>query len=91
MLKWCELSSTRFGTDARILLNLFQELTGAILSVVSDVPVDSETPLVISSISRICWLSLSNVLIEIGLHAYFRRNKCVCVSVNVCVIRKKNC
>nr|CAB3492668.1 unnamed protein product [Digitaria exilis] len=33
----------RLGTGARIFLDLFQDLTGAILSVVGDVPLDSET------------------------------------------------
>jgi hypothetical protein len=57
---------------ARIFLNLFQDLTGAIFSTVGDMPVDSETH-VVSSILRICQLSLSEMLIEVG------------VSVRVCM------
>ncbi|CAN6300376.1 unnamed protein product, partial [Urochloa humidicola] len=41
-------------------------------SMVGDVPVDSEAPVVISSISRICRLSLSEVLIGVGLRACIR-------------------
>ena len=51
-------SSLRLGTGVRIFLNLFQDLTGAILSVVANVSVDSEALVVTSSISRICRLSL---------------------------------
>jgi len=36
-------SSSQRSTDACIFLNLFQDLTDATLSVVSDVPIDSET------------------------------------------------
>ena len=54
------------STGVRIFLNLFQDLTGAILSVVGDVSVDNEAPVVTSSISRICRLSLSKVLIDRG-------------------------
>ena len=54
------------STGVRIFLNLFQDLTGAILSVVGDVSIDSEAPVVTSSISRICRLSLSKVLIGRG-------------------------
>jgi len=38
-------SSLRLGTSARIFLNLFQNLTSVILSVVGDMPVDSEAPI----------------------------------------------
>jgi hypothetical protein len=42
-------SSPRLGTGARIFLNLFQDLTALyMLSVVGDVPVDSETPVITS-------------------------------------------
>lgn len=45
--------SPRLGSGACIFLDLFQDLTGAILSAVGDVPVDSEAQVVISSILRI--------------------------------------
>ena len=63
----------------------FQDLTAFVLSVVGDVPVDSEAPTVTSSISRICRLSLSEVLIGVGLRACIHRNECACVFVSVCV------
>ena len=72
-------SSPRCGTDARIFLDIFQNLTVAILTVVGDVLVDSKAPVVILSISRICRLSLLEVLIEVGLRVCIHRNKCVCV------------
>ena len=56
-----------------------------VLSVVGDVSVDSETPVVISSISRICWLSLSDVLIGVELRACVHRVECAYVFVSVCV------
>ena len=55
------------------------------LSVVGDVLVDSEAPVVTSSISRICRLSLSEVLIEVGLRACIYKDECAYVFVNVCV------
>ena len=70
----------------------FQDLIGAIFLVIGDVPVDSEVPLVTSSISRICWLSLSKMLIEIGLRACIHRSECASAFVSVCVctlFRKK--
>jgi hypothetical protein len=45
-------SCPRLGTGARIFLDLFQDLTVFVLSVVGDVPVDSEAPVVTSSIPR---------------------------------------
>ena len=72
-------SSPRLSTSARIFLNLFQDLTCAILSVVGDVLVDSETPVVTSSISRISRFSLSEVLIRVGLRACIHRGECACV------------
>ena len=56
-----------------------------VLSVVGDVPVDSGAPVVTSSISRICRLSLSEVLIGVGLRACIHRVECACVFVSVCV------
>ncbi|KAF8760449.1 hypothetical protein HU200_010160 [Digitaria exilis] len=78
-------SSPRLGTGARIFLDLFQDLTGAILSVVGNVPVGSEAPVVTSSIWRICRPSLSEVLIGVGLRAYVCRGKCAFVYMSVCV------
>jgi hypothetical protein len=49
----------------------FQDLTDAILPVVGDVPVDSEATMVTSSILRICQLSLSEVLTEVGRVSIF--------------------
>ena len=45
-------SSSRLDTGAHIFLNLFQDLTVLFFSVVGDVSVDSEAPVVTSSISR---------------------------------------
>lgn len=45
-------SSPRPGMGARIFLDLFQDLSGAILSVVGDVSVDSEVSVVTLSISK---------------------------------------
>jgi hypothetical protein len=45
-------SSPRLGMGVCIYLDLFQDLTGAMLSVVGDVPVNSEAPVVTSSTSR---------------------------------------
>ena len=54
------------------------------LLVVGDVTVDSEAPVVTSSISRICRLSLSEVLIEVWLRTYIiYRDEFACVFVNV--------
>ena len=55
------------------------------LSVVGDVPVDSEAPVVTSLISRICRLSLSEMLIEVGLRACIHKDECAYVFVNVCL------
>jgi hypothetical protein len=62
-------SSTRYGCSY-FLGFIFQDLTGTILSVVDDVLVDNEAYVVTSSILRICWFSLSEVLIGVGLRAY---------------------
>ena len=72
-------SSPRLSTSARIFLNLFQDLTCAILPVVGDVLVNSETPVVTSSISSISRLSLSEMLIRVGLRACIHRGECACV------------
>jgi len=45
-------SSPRLGTVDRIFLELSQDFYGIMFSVVGDVPVDSETHVVTSSISR---------------------------------------
>ena len=85
-------SSPRLDNGACIFLNLFQDFTGAILLVVGDVPVDSEAPVVTSSISRICRLSLLKVLIEVGLRACIHRGECACVCECLylyCVSQKK--
>ncbi|CAO2046149.1 unnamed protein product [Urochloa humidicola] len=67
---------------------LRSELACSPIVALDDVPVDSEAPVVTSSISRICRLSLSNVLIEVGLRACVRRGECahVFVSVYVCTV-----
>ena len=52
-----------------------------VLSVVGDVSVDSGAPVVTSLISRICRLSLSEVLIGLRLRACIHRNECACVFV----------
>ena len=51
---------------ARIFLDLFQNLTGAIILMVDDVSVDSEASMVTSSISSIRRISLLEVLIIVG-------------------------
>jgi hypothetical protein len=45
-------SNPRLGMDVCIHLDLFQDLTDAMLSVVGDVPVNSEAPVVTSSTSE---------------------------------------
>jgi hypothetical protein len=57
--------------DALIFLNLFQNLTVTDLLVVDDVLIDSETCVMISSISRICRLSLTKVFIEAKVACVF--------------------
>ena len=83
-------SSPRLGTSARIFLDLFQDLTSAILLVVGDMFVDSEAPVLTSSISRICQLSLSEVLIRVGLYACIDRGECtsVCERVHLYCVKK---
>ena len=54
-----------------------------VLSVVGDVPVDSGAPVV--TLSIICRLSLSEVLIGVGLCACIYRDECAYVFVSVCV------
>lgn len=79
-------SSPQLDIGARIFLDLFQNLNGVILSVVGGMLVDSDTLVVTSSISKICRLiNLLNVLIEVGLRAYVRRDECVCMYVSVSV------
>ena len=56
-----------------------------VLSVVGDVPVDSGAHVVTSSILRICRLSLSEMLIGVGLRVCIHRDESACVFVNVCV------
>jgi hypothetical protein len=58
---------------------------GVVLSVVHDVPVNSKAPMVTLSISRICRLSLSEVLIGVGLCACIHGDECAYVFVSVCV------
>jgi hypothetical protein len=59
-------------------------LTGAILWVVDDVPVDSETSMMTLSISRICWFSLSKLFIAVRLRVYIHRVS-MCIDVRVCI------
>ena len=56
-----------------------------VLSVVGEVSVDSGAPMVTSSISKICRLSLSEVLIGVGLRVCIHRDECACVFLSVCV------
>ena len=58
-------SSHRLGTGACIFSRIILGFNGIMLSVVGDVPVDSEASVVTSSISR-CVDSLSEVLIGVG-------------------------
>jgi hypothetical protein len=62
-------SSPQLDTSVRIFLYLFYNLIGTTLPVVGDLSVDSETSLVTSSISRISRLSLSGMIIKVGLRA----------------------
>ena len=60
-----------------------------ILSVVGDMPVNSEVPVVTSLISRISQLSLSEVHIRVELHVCIHRvTRCACECVCT-VFRKK--
>ena len=52
---------------------------------VGDIPVDSGVPVVTLSISRICRLSLSEILIGVGLRACIHRDEYACVFVSVCI------
>lgn len=61
---------SRFNIDTRIFLNLFQDLTGVILLLVGNVPIESDAPVMTSSILRIYRLCLSEVLKGVGLHGY---------------------
>ena len=56
-------SCPRLSMDARIYLKLLQDLTGDVLSVLRDVPINSEAPVVTSSTSRYAGPSISEVLI----------------------------
>ena len=58
---------------------------GVMHSVVGDVLVDSEAPVMTSSISRTCQLSLLEMLIGVGLCACIHRDECGCMFVFVCV------
>ena len=69
-------SSPRLDMGARIYLKLFQDLTGDVISVVRDVPVNSEAPVVTLSTSRYAGPSISEVLIGVG---------CVCMFVGASV------
>lgn len=53
--------------------------------VVGDVPIDSETSKITSSILRIYQLSLLKVIIRVGLCACFHRGECACIFASVCV------
>ena len=53
-------------------------MLGVILSVVGDVPVDSEAPVVTSSISRMYRLNLSEMLTSVGLRGYIHIDECTC-------------
>jgi hypothetical protein len=68
----------------------FLEFNGVMLSVavVGDVPIDSETSMVTSSILRIYRLNLLEVLIRVGSCACFHMGECVCmfVSVRICIL-----
>ena len=80
------------GAGARIFLNLFQNFTGVILSLICYMPVDSETLVVTSSISRICRLSLSEVHIGLVLRACIHTGECGCVCERLrlyCVSKNK--
>ena len=66
---------------ASTFLNLFQNLNSVVHSVVSDMSVDNEMPVMNSSISRVCRLSLSKMLIGLGLRARIYKvsmYECIC-------------
>lgn len=73
-------SSSRLDTSVPFL-----NLIGAIFSAIGDVSIDIEASVVASSISRVYRLSLSNVLIEVGMCVCVRRGECAWVYVSVCV------
>jgi hypothetical protein len=50
-------SSPRLSMCAHIFLDLFQDLTGTILSLVCDVPVDSDTSVRVCKRLRLCYVS----------------------------------
>ena len=57
-------SSPKLSTSARIFLNLLKYLTGAILSVVSNITLDSEASVVNPLILKIYQRVLSELLLE---------------------------
>lgn len=73
------------ASTTRIFLDLFHDLTDAILLVVGDMPLDTEAPVVTLSISRICRISLLEVLIGVGLHTCVHRGKCAYVYISASV------
>jgi len=68
---------------ASTFLNLFQNLNSVVHSVVSDMSVDNEMPVMNSSISRVCRLSLSKMLIGLGLRVWIYK-----VSVHACICER---
>ena len=67
----------RIDQLVRFLVELIYPPTGTTLSVIGDVPVDSETTMMISSISRIYRHGLAEVLIGVIVRAstVFRKKK----------------
>jgi len=76
----------RLCTSAPIFLDLFQNLTVAILLVIGDVPIDCETSVVTSPILRICQLGLLEVLIEVELRVCVEVSMRVFVSICICTV-----
>jgi len=80
----------RLCTSAPIFLDLFQNLTVAILLVIGDVPIDCEASVVTSPILRICQLGLLEVLIEVELRVCRGEYACVCEHMHLYCVLKKN-
>jgi len=76
-------SISRLDIGVCIFLNLFYNLIGVILSMVSDISLDSEALKVTSLILKVYQLSLLKMLVEIKLRACFHKIESMCVFVSV--------
>ena len=84
--------SHRLGTGSRLFFGFILEFNGVVFSVVGEVSVDSEVPVVTSSISRCAGTVFRRCSQGQGLRTFVHRDECACVqSVWLCpyVLQKK--